>query len=71
MVQVEVSNTYIDMNVNNVSEEWTGKITATKMWIKRRPISGFKPNVCNLSSPQALSKSLEPVIFIKSIINSI
>ena len=25
MVQVEVSNTYIDMNVNNGSEKWTGK----------------------------------------------
>jgi len=23
MVQVEVSNTYIDMNVNNGSEKWT------------------------------------------------
>jgi len=29
MEQVEVSNTYIDMNVNNGSEKWTGKNTAT------------------------------------------
>ena len=29
MVQVEVSNTYIDMNVNNGSEKWTGKNSAT------------------------------------------
>jgi len=28
MVQVEVSNTYIDMNVNNGSEKWRGKNTA-------------------------------------------
>ena len=28
MVQVEVSNMYIDMNVNNGSEKWTGKNTA-------------------------------------------
>jgi len=29
MVQVEVSNTYIDMGVNNGSEKWTRKNTAT------------------------------------------
>jgi len=29
MEQVEVSNNYIDMNVNNGSEKWTGKNTAT------------------------------------------
>jgi len=29
MVQVEVSNTYIDMDVNNGSKKWTGKNTAT------------------------------------------
>ena len=29
MVQVEVSNTCIDMSVNNGSEKWTGKNTAT------------------------------------------
>ena len=28
MVQVERSNTYIDMGVNNGSEKWTGKNTA-------------------------------------------
>jgi len=28
MVQVEVSNMYIDMGVNNGSEKWTGKNTA-------------------------------------------
>ena len=28
MVQVEVSNMYIDMSVNNVSEKWTWKNTA-------------------------------------------
>ena len=27
MVQVEMSNMYIDMNVNNGSEKWTGKKT--------------------------------------------
>ena len=29
MVHVEVSNTYIDMTVNNGSEKWTGKNNAT------------------------------------------
>jgi len=29
MEQVEVSITYVDMNVNNGSEKWTGKNTAT------------------------------------------
>jgi len=29
MVQVEVSNTYIDMNVHKGSEKWTGKNTVT------------------------------------------
>jgi len=29
MEQVEVSNKYIDMNVNNGSEKWTGTNTAT------------------------------------------
>jgi len=28
MVQMEMSNTYIDMGVNNDSEKWTGKNTA-------------------------------------------
>jgi len=28
MVQMEVSNMYIDMGVNNGSEKWTGKNTA-------------------------------------------
>jgi len=28
MVQVEMSNMYIDMGVNNSSEKWTGKNTA-------------------------------------------
>ena len=28
MVQVEMSNMYIDMGVNNGSEKWTGKNTA-------------------------------------------
>jgi len=28
MVQVEMTNTYIDMSVNNGSEKWTGKNTA-------------------------------------------
>jgi len=29
MVPVEVSNTYVDMIVNNGSEKWTGKSIAT------------------------------------------
>jgi len=29
MVQVEMSNMHIDMGVNNGSEKWTGKNTAT------------------------------------------
>jgi len=37
MEQVEVSNKYIDMNVNNDSEKWTGKNTATS----DRPFSVF------------------------------
>ena len=30
MVQVEMSNMYIDVGVNNGSEKWTGKNTAAK-----------------------------------------
>ena len=33
MEQVEVSNKYIDMIVNNGSEKWTGKNTATNRLI--------------------------------------
>jgi len=40
MVQVEMSNTYIDMSVNNGSEKWTGKNTAAPEGFYKRWASG-------------------------------
>jgi len=52
MIQVEMSNMYIDMSVNDGSEKWTGKNTAASDMVIKRYMFRMFMFICYVQGSQ-------------------